>query len=188
MIDIDSLKDPGLRPATPPHTSGQVTPMRERASTIQISTPDRFPKPFQNRPPGQFHLPWMPVNSPRMSVASLSPSTADTFTIKAVRQDTIVLLRATYSMPLLEVRNKIRAKFSSQDGPPLTDAFTVGFAPIDSDEAGQATVRGRPRSQSTSAIRPNGQPRLRFISTEEDWDSAISTCTGKLTLHIFDRF
>ncbi|KAJ3554717.1 hypothetical protein NM688_g2966 [Phlebia brevispora] len=124
-----------------------------------------------------------------MSIASMSTTMSgpDTFTIKAVRQDTIILLRATYSMSLIEVRDKIRSKFASQDGPPLTDAFTIGFAPINPDET-SPLAQGRPRSQSTSAIRQGSQPRLRFLCSEDDWQNAISCCTGKLTLHIFDRF
>ena len=168
-------------------------PGRERASTFQVSTPDRFPKPFQNRPPGQFHLPWSPTNSvsPRDSMISLSPSQGsnpDTLTIKAVRYDSIVLLRGAHSMTLLQIREKIREKFSSTDGPPLTDAFTLGFAPTASEADRGKSVYNRPRSQSTSALREPARPRLRFISSEDDWQAALSTCTGKITVHVFDRF
>lgn len=36
---------------------GATSPGREHV-VGSLSRPDNFPKPFQNRPPGQFHLPW----------------------------------------------------------------------------------------------------------------------------------
>ena len=125
-----------------------------------------------------------------MSTLSLSPtgsSNGDIFTVKAIRHDAIVLLRASHSMSFVQLREKIREKFLSTGGPPLTDAFNVGFAPLSEEDRGQPSTI-RPRSQSTSAVRQDSKPRLRFITSEEEWQTAISTCTGKLTLHIFDRF
>lgn len=192
----DVCSDPGQRPAH----SGYETPRRERVSQVvtQISTPEHFPKPFQHRPPGQFHLPWSPTDSSRTSQASLSPSlstpssvsvSGEHFTIKAVRQDSIVLLRATYAMSLAQVRERLRDKFAAQEGIRLTDAFNIGFNPAPGDVRQPATVTGRPRSQSTSALgAKDGQPRLRFIMNDDDWEEATASCTGKLTIHIFDRF
>ena len=112
------------------------------------------------------------------------------FTIKAVRQESIVLLRATFSMSLADVRERLRDKFASQEGIALTDAFTIGFNPTPADPRQKATKPGsRARSNSTSALAAlDGQPRLRFIANDAEWEQATTGCSGKLTIHIFDRF
>lgn len=137
----------------------------------------------------------------RASQISLSPSilssptstSGDHFTIKAVRQESIVLLRATYSMTLAQIRDKVRDKFKSQEGVELTDAFTIGYNSSLMDPRQKAAANAKPgsraRSQSTSAIAAlDGQPRLRFITSDEDWEHATLGCSGKITIHIFDRF
>ncbi|KIP10511.1 hypothetical protein PHLGIDRAFT_33878 [Phlebiopsis gigantea 11061_1 CR5-6] len=194
---IDSyFYDPGLRPLQ----AGFETPRRERVSQFvtQISTPEHFPKPFQNRPPGQFHLPWAPTDSSRTSHASFSSvlttstgAAGEHFTIKAVRQDSIVLLRATFSMSLADVRERLRDKFAAQEGVALTDAFTIGFnpAPPEPRQKGSAKPGSRARSSSTSALgAADAAPRLYFIASDFEWEQAIAGCAGKLTIHIFDRF
>lgn len=108
------------------------------------------------------------------------------FTIKAIREDSIVLLRIARSMSLALVRERMRDKFSSQEGVALTSTFTIGFDPAPPGER-QSFMHvgpGRPRAQSASA----GQPRLRFITNDVQWEEALSGSGGKLTVHIFDRF
>ncbi|KAI0789909.1 hypothetical protein C8Q75DRAFT_806567 [Abortiporus biennis] len=215
--------DPGLRPTAPPQepstpissperprpqsitpseatsTSYETdteevppTPGRERISH-NITTPERYPKPFQNRPPGQFHLPWSPQStcpqSPTLSMAcSITSSTAgqDSFTIKAVRGDTIVLLRANYSMPLTDIRSKLRDKFASQEGINLSETFAIGY--IVNPTADTKLARGRTRSNSTSSVGITPPNCIRYISTEVQWLDIISACTGKLTVRIYDGF
>ena len=160
----------------------------------ESSTPEHFPKPFQNRPPGQFHLPWSPTTSTRLARTSLSslrstgssaPGGPEHFTVKAIMQDAIVLLRAAHGMPLADLRARLRDKFLSE-GVRLTDAFTVGFSP---PAPAPAMGGGRPRSQSTSSVSSaEGHRRLRFITNDADWEQAAAGCTGKLTIHVFDRF
>lgn len=177
------VSDPGLHPPRP----GSETPHRERVSQniSEIWTPEHFPKPFQHRPPGQFHLPWSPTRSSSSSLTSptsptMSSGGPEQFTVKAVRQDSIVLLRASYTMSLAQMRDKLRDKFAAQEGIRLTDAFTIGFNPVPAKAGGGA----RPRSSSGY----DGQQRLRFISSDDDWEQAALGCPGKLTIHVFDRF
>lgn len=54
-------------PRTPPPPPQSAPPLQQYRQDYEAhrelstpATPDRFPKPFQNRPPGQFHLPWSP--------------------------------------------------------------------------------------------------------------------------------
>lgn len=175
---------------------GSETPHRERVSqrVSAMATPAHFPKPYQHRPPGQFHLPWSPaptrcpssastIATPASPTASVTSAGGEHFTVKAVRQDSIVLLRAAHGEPLAHVRTRLREKFATQEGVRLTDAFTLGFNPA-------VTGSGRPRSHSAASsldARPQ-QPRLRFITNDEDWEKAVASCTGKLTIHVFDRF
>ncbi|GJE94572.1 hypothetical protein PsYK624_107420 [Phanerochaete sordida] len=190
---IDSyFYDPGVH--TP--SEGTETPHRERVSKhlSAIATPAHFPKPYQHRPPGQFHLPWSPTTTRPPSVASTvatpasptsiaSSAASEHFTVKAVRQDSIVLLRATHGEPLALVRTRLRDKFAAQEGVRLTEAFTIGFSPA-------PATSGRPRSHSASSSLDGRQqqPRLRFITCDEDWAQAAASCVGKLTIHVFDRF
>jgi hypothetical protein len=161
----------------------------------EISTPEHFPKPFQNRPPGQFHLPWSASRGARTSVSSHASGQStpgfqgEHFTVKAVMQDAIVLLRASHAMSLADLRDRLRDKFA-QEGVALTDAFTVGFSPRSPATGRERPVGARPRSQSTSSVgsADGQQRRLRFIASDEDWEQAAAGCTGKLTIHVFDRF
>lgn len=195
------LSDPALRSASPSRPQPSVaipeevvegsleapqTPGRERISqtvTQSISTPEHYPKPFQNRPPGQFHLPWTPESrSPATSVASspLSTTTNVTFTVKAVLGNTAVLVRATHSMSLNQIREKISEKYASQEATTLPQNFVVAIT----TSASMKASRGRPRSNSTSAVGLINSSGLRYIATEFEWQELISTCSGKLALRI----
>ena len=52
------------RPRTPPPPPQREPAVLGQPFNKEVCTPDRFPKPFQNRPPGQFHLPWSPPSTP----------------------------------------------------------------------------------------------------------------------------
>ena len=149
-------------------------------------------------PPSQSYQAISTPSSPQHTSASLaspspvSPAAAsNSFTIKAVRQDSIVLIRGSPFMLLSDVRSKIREKFASQEGIILTDSFTIGFNPVitAAEPRSKASIRSRPRSQSLSAMKQiHPQPRLRFLIYEEDWQQVAASCSGKMTLHVFDRF
>ena len=145
--------------------------------------PDQFPPPFHHRPPGQFHLPWTPeTRSPTTSVAS-SPTSAITnmaFTVKAVLGDTAVLIRASHSTSLTQIREKIYDKFASQEATTLPPNFVVAIT----TSASMKAPRGRPRSNSTSAVGLINSSGLRYITTEFEWQELISTCSSKLALRI----
>ena len=111
------------------------------------------------------------------------------FTVKAVMQDSIVLLRASHGMALADLRERLRDKFASE-GIHLTDAFTIGFSPRSAATGRDKPVGARPRAQSTSSVSSfdGQQRRLRFIASDADWEQAAAGCAGKLTIHVFDRF
>ncbi|KAI0077081.1 hypothetical protein K474DRAFT_1772062 [Panus rudis PR-1116 ss-1] len=195
--------DPGLRstsvnttrPSFDDIESSQIpgTPGRERTSnnvTQIISTPERYPKPFQNRPPGQFHIPWSPTAStaPSTSSSPRGSTFMDTFTIKAVlREDTAVLLKAAQTMSLATLRERIRDKFLSQENVTLTEGFVVAIV-TNPAAAAKPPPRGRPRSNSTSAVGVLNTSGLRYITAEQEWQELASNCVGKLTLRIINGF
>ncbi|KAI0359741.1 hypothetical protein OH77DRAFT_860564 [Trametes cingulata] len=59
---------PTIRPEEPPQTPERK--LQHEPFHKEVATPDRFPKPFRDRPPGQFHLPWSPQESSRPSTPS----------------------------------------------------------------------------------------------------------------------
>ncbi|RPD74922.1 hypothetical protein L226DRAFT_68775 [Lentinus tigrinus ALCF2SS1-7] len=222
--------DPGMQPPMrfeePPRTP-PPPPQREPAVLGQpfnreVCTPDRFPKPFQNRPPGQFHLPWSPPSTPGIehsepayvvpprtpppvrpstsgSMTSSngfpgsppnSPTTAtESLTVKAILQDSIVLLRILRAAPLEEVRTRIRDKFAVQEGVQLSNAFVIGWAPAATQPSGVAalSVRGRPRSNSASSVGTLNPQALRYVRGEQEWRTAVASCAGgKMTIRLFN--
>lgn len=172
-----------------------------------LSTPDRYPKPYQHRPPGQFHLPWNPqtatIPEDEVSSGSISPPSPispvesvfpTTFTIKAVKEDAIVLLRADSSMQWTDVRSKIAEKFEAQEGMPLTKSFLIGYVPATpanvavAPQANGKMERGRPRASSTSSVGLLSARGIRTINSDDEWQKVIATSNGKLALRILDRF
>ncbi|KAI0925653.1 hypothetical protein AcV5_008331 [Taiwanofungus camphoratus] len=173
--------DPSLRSASP--VDPVYSPGREQPSkhpNAGMATPERFPKPFQDRPPGQFHLPWSPPDSPP-SARSLTGT--DTFAVKAMLDDSIVLLRATPSTTLVDLRARIRDKFARQEGVPLSESFRIGYLPP--SDGPVRSRRGRARSNSVSTVGSETSQAVHLITSEEEWQTAIANCAGKLTIRIF---
>lgn len=198
----DVLVDPALQAPSPIDSATQMTDhTKHQQPTKEIVPPERFPKPFQNRPPGQFHLPWSAPNSPnaRVSVDSSAsrPSTAtsiaassvssptgpDALTIKAMLDDSlIVLVRVTQATPFLDVRERILSKFAKQEGVQLPDSFVIGYVPA-SERARTVHARGRARSNSTPT--PTTSDTLRIIASEEEWQTAVAgSSSAKLAVRI----
>ncbi|KAI0719415.1 hypothetical protein C8T65DRAFT_736741 [Cerioporus squamosus] len=206
-------------PRTPPPPPQREPAVLGQPFNKEVCTPDRFPKPFQNRPPGQFHLPWSPPSTPgaerseptypvpprtpppvRPSTSGSttgfaaspprSPSTAtESLTVKAILQDSIVLLRIPRSAPLQEVRARIRDKFAVQEGVQLSSAFVIGWAPSATQPSGVAalSVRGRPRSNSASSVGTLNPQSLRYVYGEQEWRAAVAACAGgKMTIRLFN--
>ncbi|THH32226.1 hypothetical protein EUX98_g1929 [Antrodiella citrinella] len=174
-------------------------------STVSIS--DSYPKVYQHRPPGQPHLPWNPQNEsiPEDSVSYAtgpaspispieSPIFPTTFTIKAVKEDAIILLRADATMMWKDIRAKISEKFEAQEGSPLTKSFLIGYVPstpanVAIQQPNSRADRGRPRASSTSSVGLlQARGGMRTINSDEEWQKVIAGSNGKLALRILDRF
>ncbi|KAH9902664.1 hypothetical protein C8Q73DRAFT_14163 [Cubamyces lactineus] len=219
-----------VRPEEPPRTPLRKPP--QEPFHKEVATPDRFPKPFRDRPPGQFHLPWSPQDqsgsrpsTPSSSVSASSPTTSPTLpsaqptavpmrthttspppppptpgapagtenvTLKAVLNASIVLLRVSRGAPLAEVRERLRDKFAGQEGVKLTPSFVIGWAPPSATTGaggpgGLLALRGRPRSNSASSVGSMSPQALRYVYSEQDWQTALASCTGgKMTVRLFN--
>ncbi|KAI0775100.1 hypothetical protein BD413DRAFT_611459 [Trametes elegans] len=152
--------DPGIRAPPRPETPSKTPPRKlpQEPFRQEVASPDRFPRPFRDRPPGQFHLPWSAQDSsrpttptsfrppsppPQTSFAGTSPPArgaapvssptspvaTESVTLKAVLHDSIVLLRIARTSPLGDVRERLREKFAVQEGLALTPTFVLGWAP-----------------------------------------------------------
>ena len=194
----DMSVDPALQAPSLVDSAIQLTDhTKHQQPTKEVVPPERFPKPFQNRPPGQFHLPWSAPNSPnsRASVASSaeatsvaassvsSPTGPDALTIKAMLDDSlIVLVRVTQATPFLDVRERILSKFAKQEGVQLPDSFVIAYVPA-SERARTLHARGRARSNSTPT--PASSETLRVIASEEEWQTAVAgSSSAKLAVRI----
>ncbi|KAI0636040.1 hypothetical protein C8Q77DRAFT_1051518 [Trametes polyzona] len=205
---------PTVRPEEPPQTPPRKLP--QEPFHLEVATPDRFPKPFRDRPPGQFHLPWSPQESSRPSTPTSpapsspgspsasyavtntnappqggysSPAATESVTLKAVLHDSIVLLRIARGAPLADVRTRLRDKLAVQEGVKLLPSFVIGWAPPlpPAAKGGLLALRGRPRSNSASSVGSLSPQALRYVYTEQDWQAAVAACAGgKMTVRLFN--
>ena len=132
---------------------------------------------------------WSVASSPPDS--PMSPMMAEgSVTLKAVLQESIVLLRISRSMALAEVRTRLRDKFAAQEGVQLSSAFVIGWAPSATQPGGggvASVLRGRPRSNSASSVGTLNPQALRYVRGEQDWRAAVAACAGgKMTIRLFN--
>lgn len=123
-----------------------------------------------------FNCPPSPTCPSEFSSAFSTASTlhpADSISIKAIRDTSIILLRVPRGTGLAEVRQRLYNKFIGQEGIPLSQAYNVVFVPPNPS----------PMCSVTSANRTDDQ----VITLESDWEQLMSTYLGnKITLRIQD--
>ncbi|KAI5892897.1 uncharacterized protein SCHCODRAFT_01094803 [Schizophyllum commune H4-8] len=165
--------------SSPPRPSSAAAFYRPRGSSTASSA---RPGSSGGRP-GSSH----PSSSRPNSSAGTEPQLA----IKAAHNNTIILLRATRSIPFGELRRRLHDKFVKQEGVPLSEDFTVAFhAPPAEPQVSEAAARlgvrqGRARSSSLSA----GILSMQFINSQAEWERALQDVdveSGKLHLRILD--
>ena len=131
-----------------------------------------------------------------LSITGSPPSSphgpsSESITLKAVLQESIVLLRIPRNAPLAEVRTRIRDKFAAQEGVQLSSAFAIGWAPSPVGGGGAVGLgvggRGRPRSNSASSVGTMNPQALRYVYSEQEWRAAVGACAGgKMTIRLFN--
>ena len=184
-------------------TSEDPHPHRERLS--QRPTSEQLPKPFQNRPPEQFHLPWTsssptshPPSSREQTSKSLSPTSMTStntmshkiISIKAyMTEEAIIVFRAVAETTYAEIREKIFDKFANQEGISLRPDFPLAYlAPASSRRSTVSSVYSgiaRKRAGSVGSA-SNNESSLLLIQSQEFWEEAVRDSDGKLTLRVFE--
>ncbi|KZP23806.1 hypothetical protein FIBSPDRAFT_930304 [Athelia psychrophila] len=111
-------------------------------------------------------------------ISTLSPD--GHISVKVSHNMAIISLRVSRSIPFADLRVKIYDKFVTQENVPLSRSFAVGYVPPSSGPVGSG-VRARSASLASAEI-PKGA-QMRFIHSQNDWESAVATMdTGKLSL------
>ncbi|KAI0052252.1 hypothetical protein FA95DRAFT_1553570 [Auriscalpium vulgare] len=165
----DALRPRGMEPAAVQH--------RRQEISMSLSS-EQFPRPYQNRPPGQFHLPWAP-SSPGLEVPPSPSPSEEVLVVKAALDDAIVVFRTRRGAPLEDVRRRVYDKFARQEGLPLSAAFTLAYVPpIVSGVRGE-----RPRASTVSAGSADWARQVP-IATAEEWQIAVASCGQKIMLRI----
>ena len=113
---------------------------------------------------------------------SSSVSSGETFTVKVILEDVIVLLRVPVGISLGEMRQRISEKYEKQEGVNLSPSFIIGCA-VPSPER-EASLKGRPRSNSASSR--SALQSVRAVTTESEWRSTIDSSVGKLSIRLFN--
>ncbi|KAL1724418.1 hypothetical protein EV715DRAFT_244952 [Schizophyllum commune] len=193
---------PGFRPTSPIHYThdSAIPPVPPLPAGIASSPPRPSSAAAFYRPRGSSTASsarpgssgGRPASSHRSnSRPSSSAGTEAQLAIKAAHNNTIILLRATRSIPFGELRRRLHDKFVKQEGVPLSEDFTVAFhAPPAEPQVSEAAARlgvrqGRARSSSLSA----GILSMQFINSQAEWERALQDVdveSGKLHLRILD--
>jgi hypothetical protein len=183
----------------------QTSPYRE-----PYSPGGRVSTQFLNRPPGQFHLPFSILTGGSLPpVVDILP---EILTVKAVYApaDCIIVFRSPRNTPLHELQQRLKVKFFDAEHIALdweNGDVVLGYrSPSNSNSSflsgGLQTptsprspmmpmtplsARRSGRSDSVASTSSSGDhSHVTFITTQEEWENAISACSDKLTLHILD--
>lgn len=137
-----------------------------------------------------FHFPQgtSPMQSIRRSSLATSVSSWSTasshegtvLSIKAMHEESIVMLRIPRILPFAELRQKIYDKFVHQEKSPISESFAIAvLVPSPSERAGG----GRERRGSLSSC-DGKKGALHFVASQEEWEQAITRYGTKLLLRI----
>jgi len=171
---------------------------------FDMPSPDRFPTPFQHRPPGQFHLPWSPTHPQhtppysgvflKSSPTLVPPDQPQSFALKVMYGDAIVVLKVERTITLQSARQRIYDKLVNQEGLPLQEDFVLSYRKS-AKSAVPIRPGGRARSNSASTVSTvstiaslsNVDPsQLSFLVLDFEWKNVVSTCGPKLTVIVLD--
>ncbi|KAK7032305.1 hypothetical protein VNI00_013264 [Paramarasmius palmivorus] len=117
--------------------------------------------------------------------STLSPTSGETWTIKAAHNHSIILLRVPKTTTYPDLRHRIHTKFIHQEGVSLSDSFTLAFVIPDVVKS-RKTGRTRERSNSVGSA---GGVQMALVTSQEQWDRVTESCgdLGKITLRVLDE-
>ena len=157
-----------------PHPISSIPEIPESQETLE-TLEDDLPLPATpistraalNRPPSPTFSSLS--NSTSSTTSNLSP--ADSISIKAIHDTSIILLRVPRGIEFAEVRQRLYNKFIGQEGIPLSQTYDVLFVPPNPPPACSA----------------NRTDVVQVIASESDWKELMSIFQGnKITFRIQD--
>ncbi|KAF9524874.1 hypothetical protein CPB83DRAFT_897541 [Crepidotus variabilis] len=210
------------------HRPGRLAPSpRSSLSSIQTATsrsPDHFP--WQNQAPPQHRYCLYDISSPTPSTLSFQShstscstdssclSPAETLTIKAALNASIIMLRVPRAISFEDLKQRLHKKFVTQEGILLKPSFSVVnvIAPTQHQPTSTlgSSIRpgvSRTRSESMTFRSPIASPsiganspqasrrvsfaertEMRFVDTEAEWRTVVSMHIQgtKVALRILD--
>ncbi|KZS92451.1 hypothetical protein SISNIDRAFT_114016 [Sistotremastrum niveocremeum HHB9708] len=122
-----------------------------------------------------------------LEATNLSP----TFVVKAIFQDSIIVLKVDRTISLHDLRHRIHEKFSKQEDIPLSETLVLGYVSPSPASPEKRSSGGRPRSNSDAAsfissVSTLDIGRVEFVTEEEQWQNIKATGGAKMTIRIFD--
>ncbi|KAL4062907.1 hypothetical protein J3A83DRAFT_4362970 [Scleroderma citrinum] len=162
---LDAYFDDSIFPLSPTPTHNIDTP---------TSITFHFPETISPRHSGR-------RSSLAPSVSSWSTASSHEGTvlsIKAMHEESIIMLRIPRTLPFAELRKKIYDKFVQQEKSPISESFAIAVLVTPAERAGG----GQGRRGSLSS---NGKKAaLHFVASQEEWEQAVTHHGTKLLLRI----
>lgn len=104
-------------------------------------------------------------------------------TIKAVHEESIIMLRVPRTLLFTDLRQKIYDKFVQQEQSPISESFAIAVLVQSTTERGTAGAPQYQRPDSLS-LADNKKAALHFVASQEEWDQAVMRYGTKLFLRI----
>jgi hypothetical protein len=185
---------PSDRGSSPIHTNGRLAPSSSSPPTKTLPSffEGRAPTPLSDRPSTPLSV--STPTSATFSMISTAPSTTSsappgsTLNVKVALGDSIIMLRVPRDISLQDMRQRIHDKFVKQEEVPLSDTFRFACIHPTSSSNMAPVPTGRKRSGSLSSVATFDLTKMRFITTQTEWDQVTATANPaeKLALRILD--
>ena len=160
---------------------------RERIPSIYMPPRAALHRP---RPSGTTSVTRPPSSQPSrtMSISSSRSAARDdtTLVVKAVLDDTKVVLRVQCDVPLTELRQRVLEKLAQTEGLLLRGKFELSYLPLVIGRAGKnrtSTLSSMSTTSLASGITVDWTGALP-LRNESDWATAIASCGSKITLRV----
>lgn len=157
--------------AIPPSAfDGSEMPTEDSHSHLQRH--DSYPK-----------LAYMRRSSMATSISSGSTGSIDesVIAIKAMYENSIIIIRIPRSLSFTEVRQRLYDKFVRQEGVPLSETFVVALLVPAPQQSG---VRPHAASLWSIGAADKDSTVLQFVKSNDDWDQAIYKYGNKILLRV----
>jgi hypothetical protein len=163
LIDVLTVAVDAIPPAS------SETPTRD--SHFRVQQHDSYPVAYTRR------------SSLATSISSGSTGSSDgsAIAIKAMYENSIIIIRVSRSLSFTEVRRRLYDKFVRQEGVPLSETFVVALLVPTPERSGV-----RPSVGSLWSIGAADKDRavLHFVKSNDDWDQAIYKFGNKILLRV----